>query len=127
MIRILTDYALNELASRDRLYRRIDPGGLRRVPTRTFTDLIDLGQLLEDGFERDEVRVEDRCLPASNAANFYRARNIRSTLVRKAAAVLAARLVSPMSLVHPALLPNRDGRTRGAGVSGAWPKWRLMR
>jgi anti-sigma factor RsiW len=112
----LTDYALNELEPHERLYVESMLAVSEECRADVY-DMIEMGQMIEEGFERDTIKVEDWSLTSSQRAQLLTVRRDSLAMVRKAATVLAAAACVAFALTHPALWPNRGTAVHVAQVS----------
>ncbi len=112
----LADYALNELEPHERLYVESMLAVSEECRADVY-EMMDMGQLLEEGFEREDVQVENLSLTSSQRARLLTVRFNPLHLARNAAAVLAAAACVAFAIVHPALMPNRGTAVQVAKVS----------
>lgn len=112
----LTDYALNEQEPHERLYVESMLAVSEECRADVY-DLIEVGQMIEEGFERDEMNDEDLILTPMQRSRLLTVRRNPFAVARKAAAVLAAAACAAFALVHPSFLPNRGTAVRVAHVS----------
>ena len=112
----LTDYAMNELEPHDRLYVESMLAVSEECRADVY-DLIEIGQMIDEGFEREEVKTEDLSLTAAQRSKLLVIRRHPLAMVRNAAAVFAAAACVAFALTHPALWPDRGTAVKVAQVS----------
>src|SRR6476620_10006631 len=112
----LTDYALNELEAHERLYLE----SMLAVSEECRADvynMMEMGQLLEEGFEREAQAEEGLALNEAQRRELLTERRHRLIPMRNAAAALAAAACVGLVLTHPGLWPDRGTASKMAQVS----------
>lgn len=112
----LTDYALNELEAHERLYVE----SMLAVSLECRADvyeMLEMGQLLDEGFERDVVRVGSVGLTDEQRARVLEVRMDVVPTFFRAAAVLAAAACTAFALTQPGFLPSGGTAAHVAEVS----------
>jgi anti-sigma factor RsiW len=112
----LTDYALNELDPHERLYVESMLAVSEECRADVY-DMIEVGQMLEEGFEEAELEAAPIVLTDSQRAELLAVRRNPMAVVRTAAGVLAAAACVAFVLTHPDMMPNRGTAMRVANVS----------
>lgn len=112
----LTDYALNELDPHERLYVESMLAVSEECRADVY-DLIEMGQMIEEGFDREEDKIESIFLTSEQRARLLTVRANPFAIMRTAAAVLAAAACVAFAVVHPAFLPDRGTAVHVAQVS----------
>ena len=111
----LTDYALNELDPVQRLYVE----SMLAVSEECRNDVyetIDMAMLLEQGFERDGVRINDGLRPEQRAV-LLSVRTRPWQYAQRVAAGLAAAATIAFTAMHPELWQWKSGSVKVAQVS----------
>lgn len=112
----LTDYALNELDPHERLYIESMLAVSEECRADVY-DMIEMGQMMEEGFEREDGKIVNIGLTDAQRADLLTVRTNPMTVVRTAAGVLAAAASVAFAIVHPAILPDRTTAVHVAQVS----------
>ena len=112
----LTDYALNELEPHERLYVESMLAVSEECRADVY-DLIEMGQMMEEGFEREDGKIESIALTGEQRARLLTVRANPMSFVRTAAAVMAAAACVAFAIVNPAILPDRGTAVHVAQVS----------
>ena len=112
----LTDYALNELDPHERLYVESMLAVSEECRADVY-DLIDIGQIMEEGFELEDGKIESIELTGEQRRQLLTIRMNPMSVVRTAAAVWAAAACVAFVIVHPAILPDRGTAVHVAQVS----------
>ena len=112
----LTDYALNELEPCERLYVESMLAVSEECRADVY-DLIDLGQMMEEGFDREAGKIESIGLTDEQRADLLRIRTNPMAILRTAAGVMSAAACVAFAIVHPAILPDRGTAVHVAQVS----------
>lgn len=112
----LTDYALNELEAHERMYVESMLAVSEECRADVY-DLIEFGQMMEEGFERDEIKSEDFTLTDAQRLRLIHVRRNPFVVVRQAAAVFAAAACVAFAITHPAMWPDRGTAVRVAQAS----------
>jgi anti-sigma factor RsiW len=111
----LTDYALDELEPRERLYVE----SMLAVSEECRNDIyesIELAQMLEEGFEREEAKTP-ALLTMEQRQSLLRGTSSPRRFVPMAAAALAAAACAAFVVSHPTLWQIRDSQSAVAQVS----------
>lgn len=95
----LTDYALNELQPEERLYVE-SMLGVSEECRHDVYQMIELSQLLEEGFEKEESRHQHTCLTGGQRAELLRGRSSTYPFWQKTAAVLIGAASVGFTLAH---------------------------
>ena len=112
----LTDYALNELEAHDRMYVESMLAVSEECRADIY-DMIEMGQMLEEGFDGNIAPIEELSLTSSQRAQVLVVRRDPFATARKAAGVLAAAACVAFALTHPTLWPDRGTAVHVARVS----------
>ena len=111
----LTDYALNELDSAQRLYIESMLAVSEECRNDVY-EMIDLALLLEQGFEREQARVDEGLRP-DQRASLLTVKTRPQQYVQRIAAVLAAAAVVALTFTHPGMWKWESGGVKVAQVS----------
>ena len=112
----LTDYALNELDPHERLYVESMLAVSEECRADVY-DLIEIGQMIDEGFDREDGKIESIMLTDEQRTRLLTVRMNPFAVARTAAAVLAAAACVAFAIVHPAFLPDRGTAVHVAQVS----------
>ncbi len=112
----LTDYALNELEPCERLYVESMLAVSEECRADIY-DLIDIGQMIEEGFDREDGKIVNIELTGEQRARLLAVRTNPMSYIRTAAGVFAAAACVAFAIVHPAILPDRGTAVHVAQVS----------
>ena len=112
----LTDYALNELDPHERLYVE-SMLAVSEACREDVYDLIEMGQMVEEGFDREGGKIESIGLTDEQRARLLAVHFNPMAFVRTAAGVVAAAACVAFAIVHPAILPDRETAVHVAQVS----------
>jgi anti-sigma factor RsiW len=112
----LTDYALNELDPHERLYVESMLAVSEECRADVY-DLIEIGQMIDEGFDREDGKIESFELTSEQRACLLTVRVNPIAILRSAAAVLAAAACVAFTIVHPAFLPDRGTAVHVAQVA----------
>ena len=112
----LTDYALNELDPHERLYVESMLAVSEECRADVY-DLVEIGQMIEEGFDREDGKIESITLTPEQRARLLTIRVNPFAVARTAAAVLAVAACVAFAIVHPAVLPDRGTAVHVAQVS----------
>ena len=112
----LTDYALDELDPHERLYVESMLAVSEECRADVY-DLIEIGQMIDEGFDREDGKIESIALTDEQRARLLTVRTNPFAIARTAAAVLAAAACVAFAIVHPAFLPDRGTAVHVAQVS----------
>ena len=112
----LTDYAFNELDPHERLYVESMLAVSEECRADVY-DIIEMGQMMEEGLEREDGKIVSIELTAEQRASLLKVRMNPMSLLRTAAGVMAAAACVAFAIVHPAILPDRGTAAHVAQVS----------
>ncbi len=112
----LTDYALNELDPHERLYVESMLAISEECRADVY-DLIEIGQMMDEGFEREDGKIVSLGLTDDQRAKLLTVRTNPVAVIRMAVGVMAAAACVAFAIVHPAILPDRDTAVHVAQVS----------
>ena len=112
----LTDYAFNELDPHERLYVESMLAVSEECRADVY-DLIEMGQMMEESFEREDGKIVSMELTGEQRARLLTVRMNPMSIVRTAAGVMAAAACVAFAIVHPAFLPDRGTAVHVAQVS----------
>ena len=112
----LTDYAFNELDPHERLYVESMLAVSEECRADVY-DIIEYGQMLEEGFEREDGKIVSIELTDEQRARLLEVRMNPMSVVRTVAGVMAAAACVAFAIVHPAILPDRGTAAHVAQVS----------
>ena len=112
----LTDYALNELESTQRLYVESMLAVSEECRNDVY-EMIDMAMLIEQGFEREEAKIAETLRPEQRAA-LLAVRVRPRQYVHRIAAALAAAAAFAFAATHPELWQWQTGGGKVAQVSG---------
>jgi anti-sigma factor RsiW len=112
----LTDYALDELDPHERLYVESMLAVSEECRADVY-DLIEIGQMIDEGFDREGGKIESIALTDEQRARLLTVRTNPFAIARTAAAVAAAAASVAFAIVHPAFLPDRGTAVHVAQVS----------
>lgn len=112
----LTDYALNELEAHERLYVESMLAVSEECRADVY-DMLEMGQLLEAGFEAEVIQEADFSLTSEQRAELLIERRQPFGTLRTATGILAAAACVAFVLTHPGLWPNRGTAVNIADAS----------
>lgn len=115
----LTNYALNELEPRERLYVESMLAVSEECRADVY-EMIEMGQMLEEGFEAEsEMAGEGLALRPDQRGALLAPRRRPLVGMRNAAALLASAACLGLFLTHPGLWPNSRSSAQAGRVAGS--------